>query len=375
MINLRIDRQWLLWRVTKQGTQHLSCGQLDPRDGAELFRTSIAANAQLRHSAYFHVRARIALGLQMGNPHGAIGGGDANRAVAPGKNLTGRAFKATLFMHAVKKAVQSQQRATDARRAIRGAHFPDDGGLCRIFLPRVGMVYDRRQQSRRNCAMIGFKGSHFERDVILWGVRWYVAYPMSYRQLEEMMEERGVEVDHSTLNRWVVKYAPLLEKQFRAGKRAVGSSWRLDETYVKVKGCWKYLYRAVDKTGATVDFLLTAKRDHKAALRFLRKAIGQHGEPEKITIDKSGANTAAIESYNAEYETDIEIRRIKYLNNIVEQDHRAVKRVTRPMLGFKSFRSAAATLSGIELTHMIRKGQSWTRGKLRPAQQFYALAA
>ncbi|WP_428991319.1 IS6 family transposase [Methylocapsa aurea] len=220
--------------------------------------------------------------------------------------------------------------------------------------------------------MIDFKASHFERDVILWGVRWYVAYPMSYRQLEEMMEERGVEVDHSTLNRWVVKYAPLLEKQFRVRKLAVGSSWRLDETYVKVKGCWKYLYRAVDKEGATVDFLLTAKRDCKAALRFLRKAIGQQGKPEKITIDKSGANTAAIERYNAEHEADIEIRRIKYLNNIVEQDHRAVKRVTRPMLGFKSFRSAAA---GIELMHMIRKDQLLTRGKLRPAQQFYVLAA
>jgi putative transposase len=164
------------------------------------------------------------------------------------------------------------------------------------------------------------------------------------------MEERGVEVDHSTLNRWVVKYVPLLDQQFRARKRAVGLSWRMDETYVKVKGSWKYLYRAVDKAGATVDFLLTAKRDRKAALRFLRKAIGRHGIPEKITIDKSGANTAAIESYNAEHGTDIEIRQIKYLNNIIEQDHRAVKRVTRPMLGFKSFRSAAATLAGVE-TH------------------------
>ena len=137
--------------------------------------------------------------------------------------------------------------------------------------------------------MIEFKGSYFEREVILWGVRWYVAYPISYRQLEEMMEERGVEVDHSTLNRWVVKYVPLLDQQFRTRKCLVGSSWRLDETYVKVKGSWKYLYRAVDKTGATVDFLLTARRDRKAALRFLRKAIGHHGVPEKITIDKSGA--------------------------------------------------------------------------------------
>jgi transposase-like protein len=167
----------------------------------------------------------------------------------------------------------------------------------------------------------------------------------------------------------------LLEKEFCARRRAVGSSWRLDETYVKVKGCWRYLYRAVDKAGATVDFLLTAKRDCKAALRFLRKAIGQHGKPKKITIDKSGANTAAIESYNEEREADIEIRRIKYLNNIVEQDHRAVKRVTRPTLGFKSFRSAAATLSGIELMHLIRKGQMRTTNEMRPAQQFYSLAA
>ena len=223
--------------------------------------------------------------------------------------------------------------------------------------------------------MIEFKGSHFERDVVLWGVRWYVAYPISYRQLEEMMRERGVEVDHATLNRWVIKYVPMLEKEFRARKHPVGSSWRMDETYVKVKGAWKYLYRAVDKSGATVDFLLTAKRDRKAASRFLRKAIEYGDTPKKITIDKSGANTAAIESHNSETDAGIEMRQVKYLNNIVEQDHRAIKRQTRPMLGFKSFRSAAATLAGIELMHMIRKGQLRTRGTLCPVTQFYSLAA
>ena len=222
--------------------------------------------------------------------------------------------------------------------------------------------------------MIEFKGSHFERDVILWGVRWYVAYPISYQQLEEMMDERGVEVDHSTLNRWVLKYVPLLETRFCARKRSVGSSWRLDETYVKVKGVWKYLYRAVDKAGATVDFLLTAKRDCKAALRFLRKAIRCNGTPIKITIDKSGANTAAIGSYNTDHKAGIEMRQIKYLNNIVEQDHRAIKRQIRPMLGFKSFWSAAVTLAGVELMHMIRKGQLLLRGELCSAQQFYSLA-
>ena len=144
--------------------------------------------------------------------------------------------------------------------------------------------------------MIDFKGSHFEREIVLWGVRWYVAYPISYRQLEEMMEERGVEVDHSTLNRWVLKYVPLLDQAFRVRKRRVGGSWRMDETYVRIRAQWKYLYRAVDKAGNTVDFLLTAKRDRKAALRFLSKAAGQHGTPAKITIDKSSASTAALES-------------------------------------------------------------------------------
>jgi putative transposase len=152
----------------------------------------------------------------------------------------------------------------------------------------------------------------------------------------------------------------------------------MDETYVKVNAVWKYLYRAVDKTGATVDFLPTAKRDGKAAPRFLRKAIRHDGTPEKITIDQSGANTAAIESHNAEHKTEhnarIELRRLKYLNNIVEQDHRAIKRLVRPLLGFKSFWSAAVTLAGIELMHMIRKGQLLLTGETCPAQQFYSLA-
>ena len=222
--------------------------------------------------------------------------------------------------------------------------------------------------------MIDFKGSQFEREIILWGVRWYVAYSISYRQLEEMMGERGVEVDHSSLNRWVIKYTPLLEMAFRQRKRPVGTSWRMDETYISVKGQWKYLYRAVDKAGHTVDFLLTANRDRKAATRFLRKSIDQCGTPQKITIYKSRANGAAIEDYNSEMNTSIELRQVEYLNNMVEQDHRAIKRMTRPMLGFKSFWSAAITLAGIEIMHMIRKGQLICKGILTPAQQFYSLA-
>ena len=205
--------------------------------------------------------------------------------------------------------------------------------------------------------MIDFKGHRFEQDIILTSVRWYLAYPLSYRNLEEMMAERGVDVDHSSVDRWVQKFTPQLEAAFRKGKkRPVGTRWRMDETYIKIKGQWKYLYRAVDRDGQTIDFLLTAHRDKKAARRFFKKALRQHGLPDKVTIDKSGAHTAAIEALKEETGHAIEIRQNKYLNNLVEQDHRAVKRIVRPMLGFHAFRSARVTLQGIELMHMIKKG-------------------
>jgi putative transposase len=224
---------------------------------------------------------------------------------------------------------------------------------------------------------VSFKGAHFPPEVILMGVRWYLAYPLSTRHVEELMDERGVEVDHSTVNRWVIKYSPQLKAEFHRRKRPVWTSWRMDETYIKVKGEWRYLYRAVDKYGKTIDFLLTEQRDEQAAKKFLTKAIRRHGGvPEKITIDGSAANEAAIKSYNAEHGTAIIIRQVKYLNNIVEQDHRTVKRLTRPIMGFKSFAAAQSTLVGIELMHMIRKGQleSDEFEGLTVAQQFYALA-
>jgi putative transposase len=224
---------------------------------------------------------------------------------------------------------------------------------------------------------INFKGAHFPPDIILMGVRWYLAYPLSYRHVEELMEERGVPVDHATIQRWVVKYSPQLEEAFHRRKRSVGISWRMDETYIKVKGAWYYLYRAVDQTGQTIDFLLTKHRDELAAKRFLTKAIRRNGRPETITIDGSAANAAAIKSYNTEHGTAIVIRQVKYLNNIIEQDHRGVKRVTRAMLGFKAFHAARCTLVGMELIHMLRKGQ-WADGveqSLTVAEQFYSLAA
>jgi putative transposase len=225
---------------------------------------------------------------------------------------------------------------------------------------------------------ISFKGAHFPKDVILTCVRWYVAYPLSTRHVEELMQERGVTVDHSTINRWVVKYSPQLEAAFHDRKRPVWVSRRMDETYIRVKGQWYYLYRAVDKKGQTIDFFLTEQRDKRAAKRFLTKAIRRHGVPAKITIDGSEANAAAIRSYNTEHGTTIAIRQIKYLNNVIEQDHRAVKRVTRPMLGFKAFEAAQRTLVGIELMHMIKKKQRILEAGeegLSAADQFYSLAA
>jgi putative transposase len=186
-----------------------------------------------------------------------------------------------------------------------------------------------------------------------------------------------VKVDQSTINRWAVKYSPQLDQEFHRRKRPVWVSWRMDETYIKVKGEWKYLYRAVDKYGKTIDFVLTEKRDSKAALKFLKKAIWRNGLPEMITIDGSDANAAAIKSYNEDHGAAIMIRQVKYLNNIVEQDHRGVKRVTRPMLGFKSFDAAQSTLVGIELIHMLKKQQleGEELAGHSVAEQFYGLAA
>ncbi|VVE86071.1 integrase [Pandoraea sputorum] len=168
-----------------------------------------------------------------------------------------------------------------------------------------------------------------------------------------MMAERGVAVDHSTIHRWVIKLLPVFEKAIRRRLRPVGESWRMDETYIRVRGQWKYLYRAVDKAGHTIDFLLCARRDTAAARRFFEKAIAGRGTPKTVTVDKSGANRAALQALGAQRETPIEIRQNKYLNNLVEQDHRAIKRRLRPILGFQNFRCARIVLGGIETMHMI----------------------
>src|SRR5215471_18459447 len=267
-------------------------------------------------------------------------------------------------------------------RTDHGRYGPPRRGFVANFHWRRFVVWSlpvtRSLKRRRAMRAVSFKGAHFPKDIILMGVRWYVAYPLSYRHIEELMEERGVAVDHSTIQRGVVKYSPPLEEAFHRRKRPVWVGWRMDETYIKIKGQRSYLYRAVDKHGQTIDFLLTEHRDKEAALRFLKKAIRRHGVPEKITIDGSDANEAAIKSYNEKHGTAIAIRQVKYLNNIVEQDHRGVKRVTRPMLGFKSFEAAQDTLVGIELMHMIKKKQLVLEAGdegLTAAELFYSLAA
>jgi putative transposase len=227
--------------------------------------------------------------------------------------------------------------------------------------------------------MIDFKGTHFPKDVILFGIFFYLRYPVSYRNLEEILEESGVDVDHGTLNRWVVKFAPLLATQAQSRKKPTAESWRMDETYIKVKGKWTYYYRAVDNTGKTLDFMLSERRNNAAAHRFFKRAIGTNGVPDRVVIDKSGANLAGLESVNVILKfmgsgNMIKILQVKYLNNIIEQDHRFIKRITGPMLGFKAFHSAEATLTGIETAHMIRKGQLHANG-LTAFQQFAALAA
>ena len=171
------------------------------------------------------------------------------------------------------------------------------------------------------------------------------------------MLEHGVFVDYVTVHRRAIEVLSVLADVLRRHKRPVGRGWRMDETYIKVSGQWKYLYRAVDRDGDTVDFLLTAKRDLAAARRFLKRAINLHDVPEKITIDKSGSSTAAIESVKADACVDILMHQNKCLNNIVKQDHRAIKRITRPMMGFKSFWSARSIIVEIATMHMIRKGQ------------------
>jgi len=204
-----------------------------------------------------------------------------------------------------------------------------------------------------------FKGFCSSPEIIMLFVYMKCRFSLSYREFEEIAIIKRARLDHATIARWVLKFVKLIDLKVRKYKKPVGSSWRMDETYIKVNGEWVYLYRALDSLGNTIEFLLRKYRDKAAAKAFFKKAFKNNGRPDKCTIDKSGSNIAALEDANEGFdkEKQIEIRTIKYLNNIIEQDHRFIKKRTKPMLGFKSFNSAKITLAGIENIRMIQKGQ------------------
>ncbi|WP_201382821.1 IS6 family transposase [Ktedonobacter sp. SOSP1-52] len=206
-----------------------------------------------------------------------------------------------------------------------------------------------------------FKWRHFQSEIILLCVRWYVRYSLSYRDLEEMMMERGLHVDHTTIYRWVQHYAPELERRCRPYLKTTSDSWRVDETYIKVKKEWVYLYRAVDAQGKTLDFVLSPTRDGEAAKRFFLKTLAapHTAEPRVINVDKNAAYPKAFNELKARghLPESCELRQVKYLNNLVEQDHRFIKRLAKPGMGFFSFETARRTLQGYETMNMIRKGQ------------------
>jgi transposase-like protein len=218
-----------------------------------------------------------------------------------------------------------------------------------------------------------FKWRHFQDEIILVNVRWYLRYSLSYRNLEEMMSERGLKVDHSTICRWIHAYAPEIEKRTRPYLKATGDSWKIDETYIKVNGEWKYLDRAVDSEGNTLDFRLSTNRDKKAATRFLQKALKakHNNQPRVINVDHNAAYPLAFKALPEKglLKEDCELRQVKYLNNLVEQDHRGIKKITRASLGYKSFYTAVRTIKGIEIMHMINKGQVEGVGKKQGLEQ------
>jgi transposase-like protein len=229
-----------------------------------------------------------------------------------------------------------------------------------------------------------FKRRRFPAEIILLCVRWYCKYGISYRNLAEMMQERGVSVDPSTIFRWVQRYAPEIEKRVRQYQGSRSGSWRVDETYVRVGGRWKYLFRAVDKHGQLIDFMLTDRRNTRAAYRFLRKAVKTMSDypPVSITTDKLASYPKAIRRLQNEglLPKNLKHRTSKYLNNIIEADHGALKRVIRPTRGFQRMKTAYATIKGFEVMRMIRRGhcilpESGVTGEIRLLNQMFDLAA
>src|SRR5208337_4033762 len=211
-----------------------------------------------------------------------------------------------------------------------------------------------------------FRGRHFDQEIIVLCVRWYLTFKLSSRDLVQMMAERGITLSHTTILRWVQQYVPEFEKRWNHYARPVGDSWRVDETYIKVKGQWVYLYRAVDKQGRTVDFLLSKRRDVAAAKRFFSRAAKQHGAPRVITLDGYAASHRAVDKLKTSgiLPRRVQVRSCKYLNNVIEQDHRRIKQRVRPMLGFKRFETAAANSRLMRLAQKMIVGGALLLGRV-----------
>ena len=221
-----------------------------------------------------------------------------------------------------------------------------------------------------------FKWRQTAPELIVCAVRWYLRYSLSLRDVEELFNERGLEADHTTVWRWVQRYGPELEQRLRRHLKPTNKSWRVDETYIRVKGRWCYLYRAIDSTGATIDFLLSALRDAAAAKRLLRKALSgpSHPQPRVINTDQARLYGSAIPGVKEEgiLRRRCRHRPVQYLNNILEQDHRAIKRRVKAKQNFREFQAARRTIEGYEAMHMIGKGQArWVSGNdVRKQNQF-----
>ncbi|HDR3897230.1 MULTISPECIES: IS6 family transposase [Bacillus] len=221
-----------------------------------------------------------------------------------------------------------------------------------------------------------FKWRHYQPDIILLTVRWYLRYNLSFRDLVEMMEERGLSLAHTTIMRWVHQYGPVLNERIRKHLKTTNDSWRVDETYIKIKGEKMYLYRAIDSEGNTIDFYLSCKRDAKAAKRFLKKALAScHAtKPRSITADGDKAYPVAIRELKEEkcipHSTLLRVK--KYLNNVIEQDHRFIKKRIRNMLGLQSLQTATKMIAGIEAMHMVKKGQT-LQGEKSVQRQIYLI--
>ena len=228
-----------------------------------------------------------------------------------------------------------------------------------------------------------FRGRHFREEIIVLCVRWYLRYPLSYRDLEEMMAERGLTVDHSTIARWVVHYSPILEKRIRREMRQPNGSWRVDETYIRVAGRWTYLYRAVDSAGDTIEVLLSPYRDRMAAKGFLQLALTGRNRPRVINVDGHPAYPSVINELRATGQRGprCRCRPSPYLNNRIEQDHRFLKKRVVASQWFRSVKGALNTIAGYEAMNIIRKGQiRWLAkhdivGQVRFVKQMFGLTA